>query len=332
MMRRFIPQLMLLLCASPWLFASLRADAQESSQKVPENRILVHGAVASASDDVTPEAGDVIDNVYRSEYFRLSYALPAGWIEEFKGPPPSDSGSYVLAQVTPSEKFKGPSKGTLLVTAQDLFFSLVPATNAMEMIKYTSDKLPEYYTVERAPTEVKIADHSFVRFDYMSPAAELHWVVLATEIRCHTVQFIFTSPDVKLIERLIKDMNKMNLPAGTDAGSGTGGKDDLPVCIADYAVDVNMTHSVSPAPTDHKFNPVPVRIIIDKQGKVKHVHLLSAFPDEAKAITDAMDQWRFKPYVRDGKPLEVETGILFGAPDRVPRRTSTGTASPGSDH
>jgi hypothetical protein len=59
-----------------------------------------------------------------------------------------------------------------------------------------------------------------------------------------------------------------------------------------------------------------VRIIIDKKGNVKHIHFLSAFPDQAKAITDALNQWKFKPYVRDGVPAEVETGIMFGRAQR----------------
>ena len=58
--------------------------------------------------------------------------------------------------------------------------------------------------------------------------------------------------------------------------------------------------------------------IIDKEGKVKHIHFLSAFPDQAKAIADVLSQWRFRPYLRDGQPVEVETGILFG---RAPRST-----------
>ncbi|MGA7566788.1 MAG: energy transducer TonB, partial [Terriglobales bacterium] len=65
--------------------------------------------------------------------------------------------------------------------------------------------------------------------------------------------------------------------------------------------------------------PAPVRIIIDKEGKVKHIHLISAFPDQAKAITDALEQWKFRPYAIDGKPAEVETGILFG---RAPHPTA----------
>jgi len=74
----------------------------------------------------------------------------------------------------------------------------------------------------------------------------------------------------------------------------------------------NVITRVDPIFTEHHFNPVPVRIIIDKEGKVKHIHLISAFPDQAKVITDALGQWKFRPYRRDGQPIEVETGILFG--------------------
>ena len=57
-----------------------------------------------------------------------------------------------------------------------------------------------------------------------------------------------------------------------------------------------------------------MRVVIDVKGKVKHIHLISSFPEQAKAITDALQQWRFKPYVVNGKAVKVETGILFGTP------------------
>ena len=60
--------------------------------------------------------------------------------------------------------------------------------------------------------------------------------------------------------------------------------------------DDNLISRVDPIFSEAKFNPMPVRIIIDKKGKVKHIHFLSAFPDQAKAITDALNQWKFKPY------------------------------------
>jgi hypothetical protein len=284
------------------------------AKKLPTEVILIKGAWSSASDSVTPipEGGKVTNNVYKNDYFGLSYPLSPNWTEKYTGPPPSDSGYYVLAQIRPAETFKGADRGSVLIAAQDMFFTLAPAGNALELINYSKDKLnAEYYSVEQTPTVVRIADHSFVRFDYVSPLAELHWHVLATEIRCHMVQFVFTSRDTKLIEGLIQDLSKIKLPAEADLISGTGGG-EAPVCIKDYARDENIIEKVDPFFTERRFNPVPVRIVIGKEGKVKHIHFLSAFPEQAKAVSDALQQWRFRPCLRDGKPVEVETGIMFG--------------------
>jgi hypothetical protein len=293
-------------------------------KKVPTDVILVKGAWSGASDSVTPvpEGGKVINGVFTDPYFGMTYALPPDWTEKYKGPPPSDSGRYVLAQLGPADTFKGPVRGSILITAQDMFFTPVPASNAAELVNYMKENLQAYYKVETPPTQINIAHRSFAFFAYWSPVAQLHWYVLATQIRCHAVQIVLTSRDPKLLERLILDMNKMKLPAEASPTGGAGGS-AVPLCIKDYARDETMIARVNPVFTEHRFNPVPVRIIIDKEGKVRYIHFLSAFTDQAKAITDALSQWKFKPYLRDGQPIEVETGILFG---RAPRTTATQVA------
>ncbi len=140
------------------------------------------------------------------------------------------------------------------------------------------------------------------------------------------VQFVFTSRDTKLVENLIEEMNKMNLPAEAGPISGTGGG-EVPVCIKDYARDQNVRQRVDPVFAERTFNPVPVRIIIDKEGKVKHIHFLSVFPDQERAISEALFQWRFRPCLRDGKLVEVETGIMFGRPPRLATPPSTNAAT-----
>jgi hypothetical protein len=267
--------------------------------RLPEETILVKGAAASASDSRTPlpEDGGITDAVYHNPYLGLRFPLPAGWTQPFTGPPPSDSGAYVLLQAGS----KG--KGTVLITVQDLFFSLTPAGNTLEMIGYTNEHLPSYYKVVRPPEEVSIAGRPFVRFDYASPVAGLQWSVLATEVRCHLMRVIYNGRDTELLESLIRDLDKQQLIDVADA----------PACVAGYARGENVVNAVNPAPFERKFNPIPVRIIISKNGKVSHVHVISAFPDQAKAITEALLQWRFKPYIRDGQPVEVETGIMFGS-------------------
>lgn len=295
---------------------------RRSPKKVPNGTILVKGAWSSASDSVTPvpEGATVSEGVFSDAYFGISYELPKDWTQEYEGPPPSESGGYVLAQVGPPQAEDGPTSASMLITAQDMFFTPLPATNALELTKYTREHLQADYKVGTAPKVIHLADRSFSFFSYWSPAAELHWYVLGIQIRCHAVQFVLTSRDSKLLDRLLLDLNRMKLPADVSATAGDGGG-SFPVCIKDYARDENVIARVDPVFTEHRFNPIPVRIIIDKQGKVKHIHFISAFPDEAKAIRDALEQWRFKPYVSDGQPEEVETGILFGhAPQRPTAR------------
>jgi hypothetical protein len=137
--------------------------------------------------------------------------------------------------------------------------------------------------------------------------AGLHWSILATEIRCHVVELVVTSSDTRLVETLTRGLNEMKFGA---AGA------DTPICLTHYATHANVLHREDPVFSERRYNPIPVRVIIDRDGKVKHIHYLSAFPAQSQALTTALMQWRFKPYLRDGQPVEVETGILFG---RAPR-------------
>jgi hypothetical protein len=287
--------------------------------KVPAGVILVKGAWSSASDSSTPvpEGGTVTSHDYNSPYFQLSYPLTAGWAQKFEGPPPSDSGYYVLAQIQAAAAQKGAILGSVLIAAQDMFFTPTPANNTLELVRYAGSHLRADYTVERPPTAVNIAGRSFVRLDYFSPVTELHWAVLATQIRCHTVQFTFTSVDPKVIESLVGGMGAMQLPTEAGLSSGKDG-DATPLCLKDYAAGGNVLNRVDPIFSDRRFNAIPVRVVIDATGKVKHIHFISSFPEQARTITDALQQWRFKPYVVNGKAVEVETGILFGtAPNKA---------------
>ena len=168
--------LLLVLILSVWSGSAWSQDAKSQShdhgcgdqpvnpgptKKVPKGVILVKGAWSSASDSVTPlpECGTFTDNVFDNEYFGIKYSLPAGWSEKFKGPPPSDSGRYVLAQIGPSETSQLSNRGNILITAQDLFFTPLPATNAVELINYTKEHLQADYKVESPPAQIKIAAH-----------------------------------------------------------------------------------------------------------------------------------------------------------------------------
>lgn len=264
-----------------------------------------------------PENGSLVGDTYRNGYFDLSYSLPKSWIESVKGPPPSATGYYVLSQLKASG-----NKGTMSISASDLFFLLQPADNAIEFLQHTRTSLPAVLTVEKEPSEFAIGQRRFARLDYTG--AEIHWSIVATEMRCHIVQFVFVSRDPQLLDILVHSLDARSLPPDT-------GMDDqrFPVCVKSYASDANVLHKADPASVGPKFSSVPVRIIIDKQGRVEQIHVISGFPEQAKSISDALSQWTFKPYVRDGQAREVETGLLFEfKPDGVHARAEVAQTVP----
>jgi hypothetical protein len=300
--------------AIAWPSAVASSGNAMPTGKVPEHTIIVKGAWPSASDPATPlpERGRLAHGRYRNDYFGLSLRYSARWRPGLEGPPPSDAGFYVLAQIVPARRFETEKRGYLLITAEDIFFSASQARSALELIDFTRERLNRsVYRVERAPQGVQLNRHSFIRFAYLSPIAGMHWTVLATEIRCHIVEFVFVSTNPGELSDLLQAMNTITLPATAGVHGGTGGG-AAPLCIKDYASTANVIRREAPILTEPRYNPVPVRIIIGRNGKVEHIHFLRAFPDQVKAITDALRRWRFKPLVVDGQPVEVETGIMFG--------------------
>lgn len=279
------------LCASLTALGQPGADGSDDPQhmaRVPKGVILVKGAWSSASNFVTPlpEDGNVTGSVFEDKYFGMTWTLPPDWTEKYKGPPPSDRGRYVIAQIDTADTFKGEARGGILITAEDMFFTPLPANNSEEFVNYAKDSLQADYNVEQSPKQTKIGGRPFTFFSYWSPVAELHWYVLATEIRCHTVEVTLTSQDTRLLGDLMGDLNKMRFPSEGSPSS----EDAFPVCIKDYASGKNLTAGVEPVFTERHFNSVPVRIVIDKEGRVgTGFHLFPRFPTRQKRSTAPFD-------------------------------------------
>jgi periplasmic protein TonB len=54
---------------------------------------------------------------------------------------------------------------------------------------------------------------------------------------------------------------------------------------------------------------VVLKAIIDKQGNIQDLQLVSGHPMLVKAAMEAVKQWRYRPYLLNGQPVEVETTI-----------------------
>ncbi|MGA2287066.1 energy transducer TonB [Bradyrhizobium sp.] len=284
--------------------AGCRALAQSDAPSQPPP-----GPPTKGWDGPDPESGSVVGTAYENKYFGLSVPLPQGWSKGLAGPPPSAVGSYVLSAFDGTKA----ERASILIVAQDLFFGAKPFASAAEMAADFSDAIRgiSYMTIDRGLDSIAIRGHDFLRLDYN--AGGLYRVWLATELRCHSVMFNITGTDRTQVENIARGLEAMALPgeAGTQLPAGAGAEQTIPVCIKDYATEQTLLRKVDPVPNDPRGVDVPVRIIIGQDGRVRHVHVISASPAQRQAIVEALTQWEFKPYVVTGRPAEVETGVLF---------------------
>jgi periplasmic protein TonB len=55
--------------------------------------------------------------------------------------------------------------------------------------------------------------------------------------------------------------------------------------------------------------PVVIFAVISKDGSIENLRVVSGHPLLAQAAKEAVNQWRYRPYILNGEPIEVETQI-----------------------
>ena len=259
---------------------------------------LLPFAVTSATPD--PQDGKVAGGAYTNGYFDLTYPLPQGFAEGLAGADPSYSGYYVLGNFVAQNA----GAGTILVAAQDTFFDearrdLAEAASEMRDTMAQIDGM----SIDREPTQITIgrrpASRPAWRIDFNGVG--LYRAMIIAEMRCHLVSITLTAPDPEARETLAGSLDHVSLAAGRDP----------PVCIRNYATADQLIRKVAPTEIAPSPMPIPARIIIGRDGAVRHVHVIRATDAQRKGLEQALQQWTFKPHTVNGRAVEVETGLAL---------------------
>ena len=54
---------------------------------------------------------------------------------------------------------------------------------------------------------------------------------------------------------------------------------------------------------------VRILVVIGKDGAIQDLHLMSGHPLLTQASLDAIKQWRYKPLLLDGQPIDAQTVV-----------------------
>lgn len=84
--------------------------------------------------------------------------------------------------------------------------------------------------------------------------------------------------------------------------------------ISSGVAEGNLINKVEPpypamAKIAHVQGDVVLQALISKQGSIENLRAVSGHPILIQAAMDAVKQWRYRPYMLNGEPVEVETTI-----------------------
>jgi Gram-negative bacterial TonB protein C-terminal len=258
---------------------------------------LLHGAAAAP----VPEDGAVTNGRYTNKYFDLSFKVPEGLIVGLAGPEPSETGYYTLISLVPPDE----PRGTILIAAQDMFFEPKPNGGIAAAVGDFRNAMARIdgMTIDQEPSEKNIAGHLMQRLDFSGVG--LFRATFVAEIRCHFVSFNLTARSPELLTDLVKSLSNLSSAVETAAAQS------VPLCIKDYAVPENIMQRIEPAAVGPRFTSIPVRIVIDKEGSVKYIHVIHGSDEQRGSIEQALLRWKFKPPQVNGRAVEIETGLVF---------------------
>ncbi len=97
-------------------------------------------------------------------------------------------------------------------------------------------------------------------------------------------------------------------------GDATNPGDSQRVRISSGVAQGLLLRKVTPtyppaANAQHIQGTVLLKAIIDKEGNVANLQLISGHPLLAPAAIEAVKQWKYKPYLLNDNPMEVETQV-----------------------
>jgi len=85
--------------------------------------------------------------------------------------------------------------------------------------------------------------------------------------------------------------------------------------VSSGVADGLKIHDVQPAYPQmariaHIQGDVTLQAVISKSGVIENLHALNGHPILIQAAMDAVRQWKYKPYILNGEPVEVETTVV----------------------
>ncbi len=115
--------------------------------------------------------------------------------------------------------------------------------------------------------------------------------------------------------QLAKASSNKKVEAAAPAADAPLPGEGAAIILSSKGAEKRLAHSITPKyPADAHVSAtegtIVLKEVVDEDGKVKAVRLVEGNPTLANAAIQAVKQWRYRPYVRDGKAQPFQTIVI----------------------
>jgi TonB family protein len=300
-----------------------------------EVRISFHLKTAPLASP--PPLGTFRDGNYANEYFGLSYPLSRDWVRETDLMRKNYSAKGITAEVyvllaavhIPEHTTPPEADSSFIVVA--LESSPKSATPTCDL--YLQNLVNELQSKKEAQqkgatTTFSLAGHDFRRADFEFRSGPRNHAIICTQVKDYLLQWNIAGLSKNAVQGAIATMDaiaivqksepttaqqKANDP-NSHASSPVRDAQLINVRVAAGVVQGLKIKSVAPVyPQEAKINRVQgsVRLnaVINKTGDVVDVEVADGPIELVVSAVNAVRQWKYKPYMLQGEPVEVSTTI-----------------------
>jgi TonB family protein len=290
-----------------------------------------------------PESGNILNRVYVNEFLGFSFPIPEGWqvnSDEIGG-----NNGEVKAKVTPGgglillvidQHIGGRFFNRIVLTALDEKDVSVDTLGFVS--KFVRAQLGrEGMSLVRDAFPVDVAGKHFFREDYKESSADsaLYKAFVCTRFRGYFLGWTLATASSSELEEAVNLLHRIEFQddhplLGTSPGDQSTGivggviGSVSPQSPSGRPLRVRVSQRVSEAMLITKVPPkyppdarkasiqgvVVLQSLIDTNGNVKEVKIVTGDPLLTPAAMDAVKQWKYKPYLLNGQPVEVDTQVV----------------------
>lgn len=276
--------------------------------------------------DVPALLGTFRDDAYINDYFGIYYPLSSDWVRETDlvrskiATERNRQGTYVLLAAVhiphTHESLRADSSFNVLAMRR-------PGTASLQECKQSlaamASELQSRKEGEQKGdlTQFTIAGHDFYRGDFEYRLGTNHVTTLCTAVKDYLLRWNIAGWSKQAIEIAVSTLNSMT-PAPPPS------LPLAPAVDADHPKRAQIPEGISTGLLIKKVRPiyppealragiegsVRLRAVINKAGDVVDLEVMDGPLELVVSAVDAVRQWKYRPYLMNGVPVEVQTQVI----------------------